>query len=105
MTADESNIYYHAWNTVPGVSMRRLGSLLCRFGNAKTAWQNAKSTDLRMLSIKQENIEIFLERVNETFDPIYKQIYNLGHQNRLLKEARDILLKQIDILKLSGVRK
>ena len=68
MTADESNIYYHAWNTVPGVSMRRLGSLLCRFGNAKTAWQNAKSTDLRMLSIKQENIEIFL-KTRSDFDP------------------------------------
>jgi type I restriction enzyme S subunit len=36
-----------------------------------------------------------LEKFNEIIDPIYKQIYNLGHQNRLLKEARDILLPRL----------
>lgn len=36
-----------------------------------------------------------LEQFNEIIDPIYKQIYNLGHQNRLLKEARDILLPRL----------
>lgn len=36
-----------------------------------------------------------LEKFNELIDPIYKQIYNLGHQNRLLKEARDILLPRL----------
>ena len=36
-----------------------------------------------------------LEKFNEIIDPIYKQIYNLTHQNRLLKEARDILLPRL----------
>jgi type I restriction enzyme S subunit len=36
-----------------------------------------------------------LNEFNEIIDPIYKQIYNLGHQNRLLKEARDILLPRL----------
>lgn len=36
-----------------------------------------------------------LEKFNEIIDPIYKQIYNLGHQNQLLKEARDILLPRL----------
>lgn len=36
-----------------------------------------------------------LEQLNEIIDPIYKQIYNLGHQNRFLKEARDILLPRL----------
>ena len=36
-----------------------------------------------------------LRRFNEIIDPIYKQIYYLGHQNRLLKEARDILLPRL----------
>lgn len=36
-----------------------------------------------------------LEKFNEIIDPIYKQIYNLGHQNKLLKEARDILLPRL----------
>lgn len=36
-----------------------------------------------------------LKEFNAIIDPIYKQIYNLGHQNRLLKEARDILLPRL----------
>jgi type I restriction enzyme S subunit len=36
-----------------------------------------------------------LEQFNKIIEPIYKQIYNLGHQNRLLKEARDILLPRL----------
>ena len=36
-----------------------------------------------------------IEKFNEIIDPIYKQIYNLGHQNQLLKEARDILLPRL----------
>ena len=36
-----------------------------------------------------------LGQFNEIIDPIYKQIYTLGHQNRLLKEARDILLPRL----------
>ena len=32
---------------------------------------------------------------NEKIDAIYNEIYNLGHQNQLLKEARDILLPRL----------
>ena len=36
-----------------------------------------------------------LTELNTIVEPIYKQIYNLGKQNQLLKEARDILLPRL----------
>ena len=36
-----------------------------------------------------------IERLNEIISPIFNQINNLSHQNRLLKESRDILLPRL----------
>ncbi len=36
-----------------------------------------------------------LTELNKTVEPIYKQIYNLGKQNQLLEEAREILLPRL----------
>lgn len=48
-----------------------------------------------------------IKRFNEIVEPIHKLIYNLGHQNQLLIEARDILLPRlmtgmIDVEKISN---
>ncbi|WP_417942197.1 restriction endonuclease subunit S [Flavobacterium sp. RS13.1] len=45
---------------------------------------------LEFQKVKVPDIET-LKKFNEEIDPLFQSIFNLGYQNRLLKEARDIL--------------
>lgn len=49
---------------------------------------------LKFQKVKKPKDDL-IQKFDQIVDPIHKQIYNLGHQNQLLKEARDILLPRL----------